>query len=57
MEESRKKGCEKCKGPLVYLELFDATACKQCNEWRESKCSTKGCDMCWDRPDKPFNTK
>lgn len=38
---------------VMRSERYDAWACLECNKWLESKCKTKNCGYCKDRPEKP----
>lgn len=50
---SGKKGVDwSTKGGYFYSEKHDADWCCLCDEWLESGCGDKECDMC-SRPDKP----
>lgn len=48
--------CNKCGSKLNRVALYDAYACKSCNEWRDTKCADSSCELCAERPDKPFNS-
>lgn len=38
---------------VVYLEKYDAYACKQCNKWLEKRCSDRKCPFCSKRSRRP----
>lgn len=46
--------CRKCNEPNVYVQKYDAFACKSCNIWNEKKCVHGSCILCKGRPEKPF---
>lgn len=49
----KRKYCEKCLGPILYDEKYDAYYCRYCNVWLETGCADPRCGFCCDRPKTP----
>lgn len=45
--------CSVCQHYLFYSDDYDSFYCKECDEWKEQKCSDPICEFCLVRPEKP----
>lgn len=48
------ESCPKCGGAIELSAVYDAVACRRCDEWREQGCPAAGCwARCASRPSRP----
>jgi hypothetical protein len=51
----RDQLCDKCSTKLIYNDTFDSDLCPSCNEWKESECEDRNCDICVGKPKIPLS--